>query len=186
MSRLRRLAIPLLAAFTVSVGSLALPASASAMPMSCAVRQQLSGSYYATGQVFYALGDDAHAYTGGASPMASSKGASQRHSMPPPEAGQTTLPLARRSRPASRFLGGLRRSCRVANSQSLYKHPEGTRLAVTLPESQSVSGFTQNMEHTTAFERSKRSEVRKLNGHVRRTHSRTDTRSMMAAMQTRT
>ena len=62
MSRLRRLAIALLAASTVAVGSLAVPAAASAMPMSCAVRYQLSRSYYATGQVFYALGDDALAY----------------------------------------------------------------------------------------------------------------------------
>jgi hypothetical protein len=62
MSRLRRLAIPVLAAFTVSVGSLTLPASASAMPMSCTVRRALAESYYATGQVFYALGDDANAY----------------------------------------------------------------------------------------------------------------------------
>jgi hypothetical protein len=57
MSRLRRLAIALLAASTVTVGSLAAPATASAMPMSCAVRYQLSRSYYATGQIFYALGD---------------------------------------------------------------------------------------------------------------------------------
>ena len=57
MSRLRRFAIALLAASTVAVGSLALPAAASAMPMSCAVRYQLSRSYYATGQIFYALGD---------------------------------------------------------------------------------------------------------------------------------
>ena len=32
------------------------------MPMSCTVRKQLALSYYATGQVFYALGDDANAY----------------------------------------------------------------------------------------------------------------------------
>ena len=62
MSRLRSLAIAVLAAFTVSVGSLTLPAPASAMPMSCAVRQALSESYYATGQVFYALGDTATAF----------------------------------------------------------------------------------------------------------------------------
>ena len=62
MSRLRSLTIAVLAAFTVAVGSLALPAPASAMPMSCAVRYQLSRSYYATGQIFYALGDDALAY----------------------------------------------------------------------------------------------------------------------------
>jgi hypothetical protein len=57
MSRLRRFAIALLVASTVAVGSLAVPATASAMPMSCAVRYQLSRSYYATAQVFYALGD---------------------------------------------------------------------------------------------------------------------------------
>jgi len=34
------------------------------------------------------------------------------------------------------------------------KHPEGTRVAVTPPES--VSGFTQNVEHKTEFERSTR------------------------------
>ena len=62
MTRLRGLAIAVLAAATVTVGSLAVPASASAMPMSCTVRKQLALSYYATGQVFYALGDDAHAY----------------------------------------------------------------------------------------------------------------------------
>jgi hypothetical protein len=62
MGRLKRFAITLLAASTVAVGSLAVPASASAMPISCAARWQLSLSYYATGQVFYALGDDAMAY----------------------------------------------------------------------------------------------------------------------------
>ena len=62
LARLRRFAIALLAASTVAVGSLALPAPASAMPMSCVVRYQLSLSYYATGQVFYALGNDADAY----------------------------------------------------------------------------------------------------------------------------
>ena len=62
MSRLRSFAIAVLAAATVTIGSLAQPAAASAMPMSCAVRYQLSQSYYATGQIFYALGDDAMAY----------------------------------------------------------------------------------------------------------------------------
>ena len=61
MTRLRRLAIALLAASTVAGGSVAVPAVASAMPMSCAVRYQLSTSYYATAQVFYALGDYATA-----------------------------------------------------------------------------------------------------------------------------
>jgi hypothetical protein len=57
MARLRRFAIALLAASTVAVGSLAVPSAASAMPMSCAVRYQLSRTYYATAQVFHALGD---------------------------------------------------------------------------------------------------------------------------------
>ena len=62
MSRFRRFAIALLAASTVAVGSLAVPAPASAMPMSCSVRYALADSYYALGQAFYALGDDALAY----------------------------------------------------------------------------------------------------------------------------
>jgi hypothetical protein len=61
MSRLRRLAIAFLAASTVTVGSLAIPATASAMPISCAVRYQLALSYYATAQIFNALGDYATA-----------------------------------------------------------------------------------------------------------------------------
>jgi hypothetical protein len=62
MSKLRRLAIALLAASTVTVGSLALPATASAMSISCAARWQLSNSYWALGAAFYNLGDDAWAY----------------------------------------------------------------------------------------------------------------------------
>lgn len=61
MTRLRSLAIALLAAFTIALGSLAAPTTATAMPMSCSVRYQLSRTYYATAQVLYALGD----YTGG-------------------------------------------------------------------------------------------------------------------------
>ena len=57
MTRLRKLTIAWLAAFTVTIGSVIAATPASAMPMSCAVRYQLSRSYYATGQVFYALGD---------------------------------------------------------------------------------------------------------------------------------
>jgi hypothetical protein len=57
MTRLRRLAIAVFAASTVALAALAAPAPASAMPMSCAARYQLSRAYYATGQVFYALGD---------------------------------------------------------------------------------------------------------------------------------
>jgi hypothetical protein len=62
MSKLRRLAIAVIAASTVAAGSLAVPAPASAMPMSCALRYQLSRSYYATAQIFYALGDYATAH----------------------------------------------------------------------------------------------------------------------------
>jgi hypothetical protein len=56
----------MLAAFTVTVGSLAVPPAASAMPMTCAARYQLSRAYYATAQVFYALGDytTAHFWAG--------------------------------------------------------------------------------------------------------------------------
>ena len=57
MTRLRRFAIALLAAATVAVGSLAVPTAAPAMPMTCAARYQLSRAYYATAQIFYALGD---------------------------------------------------------------------------------------------------------------------------------
>src|SRR5262245_29621773 len=57
MVRIRRFAIALFAASTVAIGSLAVPAQASAMPMSCEVRYALSDAYYATAQVFYALGD---------------------------------------------------------------------------------------------------------------------------------
>jgi hypothetical protein len=60
MNRLRRLAIALLAAATVAAGSLVGPTMASAMPMSCEVRYQLSTAYYATAQILYSLGD----YTG--------------------------------------------------------------------------------------------------------------------------
>jgi hypothetical protein len=61
MARLRRLAIALLVASTVTVGSLSAVPAASAMPMSCDIRYQLALSYYATGQVFYGLGDYATA-----------------------------------------------------------------------------------------------------------------------------
>jgi hypothetical protein len=66
MARLRRFAIALFAASTVAAGSLVLPAEASAMPMSCAVRYQLSRSYYATAQVLYSLGqyEAAHFWAG--------------------------------------------------------------------------------------------------------------------------
>ena len=66
MIRLRRLAMAMLVAFTVAVGTLAVPAPASAMPMSCAARYQLSRAYYATAQVFYAIGDytTAHFWAG--------------------------------------------------------------------------------------------------------------------------
>ena len=57
MTRFRRLAIAALAASTVAFATLAAPGPASAMPMSCATRYQLSRAYYATAQIFYALGD---------------------------------------------------------------------------------------------------------------------------------
>jgi hypothetical protein len=62
MSRLRRLAIALLAAATVAVGSLAVPPPASAMSISCAARYQLANSYYALGQAMWALGHEESAY----------------------------------------------------------------------------------------------------------------------------
>jgi hypothetical protein len=66
MARFRTFAIAVLAAFTVTVGSLAAPSTASAMPMSCAVRFQVSRSYYATAQVLYAVGayEAAHFWAG--------------------------------------------------------------------------------------------------------------------------
>lgn len=57
MSKLRRFAIAVLAASTIAVVSLAVPAPASALPMSCETRYLLSEAYYATAQVFYSLGD---------------------------------------------------------------------------------------------------------------------------------
>ena len=62
MARLKRFAIALLAASTVTAGSLAIPATVSAMPISCAARWQLANSYWALGAAFYKLGDDAWAY----------------------------------------------------------------------------------------------------------------------------
>jgi hypothetical protein len=53
----------------------------------------------------------------------------------------------------------------VANYQSQCKYPEGTRLADPA-QSLSVSVFTQNVEHKTAFERSTRHEVRRVPGHI--------------------
>jgi hypothetical protein len=60
MARLKRIAIVVLAAATVTAGNLATASTASAMPMSCAVRYQLSTAYYATAQILYAAGN----YTG--------------------------------------------------------------------------------------------------------------------------
>ena len=57
MTKLRRFAIALLAAATVTVGSLAPVPTASAMPRSCTVNLSLAQAYYATGHVFFALGD---------------------------------------------------------------------------------------------------------------------------------
>jgi hypothetical protein len=60
MSRLRRFAIAFLAASAIAIGSLAVPATASAMPLnppkSCAARYQLSRVYQASADVFHSLG----------------------------------------------------------------------------------------------------------------------------------
>ena len=56
VARLRRFAIALLAASTVAVGSLALPASASALPMSCAQAFEIARSYFSLAHVFEAYG----------------------------------------------------------------------------------------------------------------------------------
>ena len=61
MARLRRLAIALLVASTVTVGSLSAVPAASAMPMSCEVRYEVALAYYATAQLFYGLGNYATA-----------------------------------------------------------------------------------------------------------------------------
>jgi len=58
VARLRRFAIALLAAATVAVGTLAVPASASALPMSCAQAWGVARIYFATANVFKGLGDN--------------------------------------------------------------------------------------------------------------------------------
>ena len=62
MNKLRRSAIAVLAAATVTVASLGVVPTASAMPISCAARWSLSNSYWALGTAFYAVGDDTMAY----------------------------------------------------------------------------------------------------------------------------
>ena len=62
MAGLKRIVIATLAAATVTVGALAAAPTAAAMPMSCDVRYKLSEAYYATAQVFYALGDYTSAF----------------------------------------------------------------------------------------------------------------------------
>ncbi|MET0167587.1 MAG: hypothetical protein ABW318_21645 [Vicinamibacterales bacterium] len=62
MTRLRRFAMAALAAATVTVASLGVVPTASAMPLSCAARWSLSNSYWALGAAFYAVGDDTYAY----------------------------------------------------------------------------------------------------------------------------
>jgi hypothetical protein len=46
----------------VTVSSLAIVPTASAMPMSCAARWSFANSYWALGTTFYLLGDDTLAY----------------------------------------------------------------------------------------------------------------------------
>jgi hypothetical protein len=57
VTKVKRFAIAMLAAATVTVGALAAPPEASAMPRSCTVSLALAQTYYATGHVFFALGD---------------------------------------------------------------------------------------------------------------------------------
>lgn len=56
MTRFRNFTVAALAAATVAAGSLASTPSASAMPMSCAVRVAVAETYIATGNVFHGLG----------------------------------------------------------------------------------------------------------------------------------
>jgi hypothetical protein len=57
MTRLRRLAITLLAASAVTVGSLAAVPTASALPMSCGAALALAQFYINTGSGFLLLGN---------------------------------------------------------------------------------------------------------------------------------
>ena len=56
MKKLRRFAIAALAAATVTIGSLAAPPTASAMPMSCIVALALAESYMYAGNALWRVG----------------------------------------------------------------------------------------------------------------------------------
>ena len=62
MTRFRRLAIALLAAVTVTVGSLGIVPTVSAMPRSCDRIQTLVNVYWAAGLAFFSVGDYSTAY----------------------------------------------------------------------------------------------------------------------------
>ena len=56
MTRFRRFAIAVLAAATVTVGSIATVPTASAMPMSCFQKSLLARGYWSTGVAFWSIG----------------------------------------------------------------------------------------------------------------------------------
>ena len=56
MTRLRRFAIAALAAATVTVVSLGVVPTASAMPMDCNQRWEIATGYWLTGMAFYGVG----------------------------------------------------------------------------------------------------------------------------------
>ena len=62
MTRLRKLAITMLAAVTVGIGSLTIVPTASALPTTCAEVRQLVNMYWATGWAYYSIGAYAYAY----------------------------------------------------------------------------------------------------------------------------
>jgi hypothetical protein len=62
MTRLRKFAIAALATGTVTVGSLGIVPTASALPRSCEQVQALVNAYWATGWAYYAVGAHAQAW----------------------------------------------------------------------------------------------------------------------------
>jgi hypothetical protein len=62
MTRLRKLAITMLAAITVATGSLTMVPKVSAQPRSCEETQQIVNMYWATGWAYYSIGAYAYAY----------------------------------------------------------------------------------------------------------------------------
>jgi hypothetical protein len=62
MTRLRKLAITMLAAVTVAIGSFTITPMASALPRTCEERQQIINMYWSFGWAYYSIGDYAHAY----------------------------------------------------------------------------------------------------------------------------